>query len=59
MVDLKVRVATLEAANAPDMSGYATQASLDAIEAQVSQLLTTFSKMAGAVEETPALKSFK
>ncbi|MBR60837.1 MAG: hypothetical protein CMA84_06435 [Euryarchaeota archaeon] len=45
MVDLKVRVATLEAANAPDMSGYATQASLDAIEAQVSQLQSQYNNL--------------
>ncbi len=45
MVDLKVRVAALEAANAPDMSGYATQASLDAIEAQVSQLQSQYNNL--------------
>ena len=45
MVDLKVRVAALEAANAPDMSGYVTQASLDAIEAQVSQLQSQYNNL--------------
>jgi len=38
LLDLKARVAALEAATGPDISGYASEASLDAMEAKVALL---------------------
>jgi len=42
LVDLKARVAALEAATGPDMSGYATAASLAAMEAEITQLQSQY-----------------
>jgi hypothetical protein len=42
LLDLKARVAALEAATGPDMSGYASEASLAAMEAQITQLQSQY-----------------